>query len=59
MEEYSCQNCGHSFPSDGPRLDVRCPRCDSAYLATNRWLLGSDEADLSAEEYRHRVRVSI
>lgn len=59
MEEYVCLNCGHDFPGDAPLAEARCPRCDSALLSRNPWLLGTGEAEgLTAEDYRERVRVS-
>ena len=57
-EEYQCRACGHEFPSHLPMDEERCPRCEGRTLLRNPWLLGTDQADLSPEEYRHRVKVT-
>ena len=49
--EYVCRACRHDFPwyaGDGPQ--PRCPRCGSAELDANRWLLLTPEAGGLADE---------
>ena len=58
-EEYTCQACGHQFPSHRPPDEERCPRCGSPKLQRNPWLLGTDEAAcLTPEDYRDKVEVT-
>jgi len=58
MEEYRCLECGHTFPSHEPLGVAICPRCGSARLERNPWLLGTAACDLTPEDYRERVRVT-
>ncbi len=60
VEEYRCQECGHSFPSHTPIEAERCPRCGARKLDPTPWLLGTDEWEwLTSEDYRSRVELSV
>jgi len=58
-EELECVACGHSFRSTVPVDQAECPRCWSTRLKSNPWLLLTDAADLSEEDYVERVAVAM
>ncbi len=53
ITEYTCSSCRHNFPwfsRDDP--EPRCPRCGSAELKMNPWLLlTADVAGLTDEDH--------
>ncbi len=58
-EEYICEQCEHTFPSRKALSEETCPRCGSAKLKRNPWLMGTDDAScLTDADYRHKVEVT-
>ncbi len=58
VEEYSCLDCGHTFPSHTPVVEECCPRCLGPRLETNPWLLRTPSAmGLSQGDYEALVEV--
>lgn len=49
---YKCTQCSHEFERFEKEGEVRCPRCGSAELEENRFLLGTPSAEgLTYEDY--------
>ena len=60
LEEYLCEQCGHAFPSHVAIDEETCPRCGSARLRRNPWLLGTEESDgLLPDDYEHLVETNV